>query len=152
MTLFFVQHGLAVAKEINPDRPLSEEGRQETASVSAHLRNAGVSVRRIYHSGKTRAEETAQILTGQIGDGKTYQLSGMGPNDDVKEFAATLDEDGAMYVGHLPHMEKLVSYLVTGDENAGAVKFSNSGVVCIEKDSAGFQVIWYLTPSICKAG
>jgi phosphohistidine phosphatase len=150
MAMYFVQHGLAVSKEINSDRPLSEEGRKATERISAHLKRSGVKIEKVYHSGKTRAEETAKILADQIGGSKLSELSGMSPNDDVKKFASTLKEEDAMYVGHLPHMEKLVSNLVAGDEAAGVVKFSNSGVVCIEKDNSGFRIIWYLVPCICN--
>ena len=149
MAMYFVQHGLSLSKEINPDRPLSEEGRNEVKLISAHLQKMGIRVKKIYHSGKTRARETAQIFSDRIGGGNVYELRGMSPNDDVIEFAETLKEDNTMYVGHLPHMEKLVSYLVTGDEKTGVVKFVNGGVVSVEKDSAGYHIEWYLKPSIC---
>ena len=73
----------------------------------------------------------------------------MKPNDDPTELAAILD-DGAMYVGHLPHLEKLVSLLVAGHENAGVVRFTNGGVVCLERDEDGFYIEWYITPSLCR--
>jgi phosphohistidine phosphatase len=117
--------------------------------VAAHLRKAGVAVKKVCHSGKTRAKETAQILAEHLGDGNLYEVPGMNPNDNVIEFAASLKED-TMYVGHLPHLGKLISYLVAGDEQAGAVKFVNGGVVCVEKDSSGYHMEWYLKPSSCK--
>ncbi len=150
MAMYFVQHGLALAKEVDPNRSLSADGRKEAKCISAHLRKMGVAVKKVYHSGKTRAEETAQIFADQIGDGSIWELSGMSPNDNAIEFAAALKEDETMYVGHLPHMGKLVSYLVAGDEEAGVVKFANGGVVCVERDSTGFHIEWYLKPSMCK--
>lgn len=150
MAMYFVQHGLALVKEVDPDRPLSADGRKEVTRISAYLREIGFTANKIFHSGKTRARETAEIFAEYIGDGTTFELPGMNPNDDAKKFAAGLKEDGAIYVGHLPHMEKLVSYLVTGDESAGVVKFTNGGVVCVEKDSTGFHIEWYLKPSMCK--
>ena len=149
MVMYFVQHGLALAKEADPERALSADGRKEVERISAHLHGVGLAVRKVYHSGKTRAEETARIFADRISDGKTEVISGMGPHDDVVEFASALEND-TMFVGHLPHMEKLVSYLVTGREDAGVVKFANGGVVCIEKDEAGFHIAWYLKPSMCK--
>ena len=91
--------------------------------------------------------ETAQIFTDKIGNGNIHELSGMAPNDDIKKFAKGLDEDNTMYVGHLPFMGKLVSYLTTRDENAGVVKFTNSGVVCVEKVGENSHIEWFLTPS-----
>jgi phosphohistidine phosphatase len=37
-------------------------------------------------------------------------------------------------------MEKLVSYLITGNEDAGVVKFTQGGVACIDKDSMGLSI------------
>ncbi|MEE8399159.1 MAG: phosphohistidine phosphatase SixA [Desulfobacterales bacterium] len=150
MAMYFVQHGLALTKEENTGRPLSAEGREEVECISAHLRKVGVTVKSICHSGKTRAKETAQIFADQLGDGSVFQQSGMAPKDDVKAFAALLEMDDSMYVGHLPHMGKLVSYLTTGDEDAGVVKFTNGAVVCVERDSAGHHIEWYLKPSTCS--
>ena len=149
MALYFVQHGLAIEKEVDPNRALSADGRKRVACIAVHLQKVGVAVKKVCHSGKTRAKETAQIFAEQIGDGNIYELSGMNPNDNVIEFAATLKEDGTMYVGHLPHMGKLVSYLISGGEDACVVNFANGGVVCVEKDSTGFHMEWYLKPSMC---
>ena len=149
MAMYFVQHGLALAKEVDSDRPLSVEGRTQIERISAHLKHKGVSVYKICHSGKTRAKETAQLFADQIGDSRVVELYGMEPNDNVMEFAKTLTEEDVMYVGHLPHMGKLVSYLITGDENRDIVQFRNGGVVCVQKENAGFHIEWYLTPSMC---
>lgn len=149
MPVYFVQHGVAVPEEVDSNRPLSADGRREVEAVAAHLRNVGVTVYKVCHSGKTRARETAQILAGQIGHGNVYEVQGMIPNDNVAAFAASLKEDNVMYVGHLPHLGRLVSFLVAGNENARVVQFVNSGVVCVERDSTGHHIEWYLTPSLC---
>ena len=150
MPIYFVQHGLALPEQVDPNRPLSAEGRKEVERIAAHLRQVEIVVKKVCHSGKTRAKETAQILAEQIGDGNIYERSGMSPNDSVIAFAAGLKEDDTMYVGHLPHLGKLVSYLVAGDEDANLVKFVNAGVVCVEKDNMGYHVEWYLKPSLCE--
>jgi phosphohistidine phosphatase len=150
MPIYFVQHGVAVSEEIDSNRPLSADGRREVEAVAAHLRKAGVAVNKVYHSGRTRAKETAQILAERIGDGNLYEEPGMNPNDSVVAFAAGLKEDNVMYVGHLPHLGKLLSYLVAGNENARVVQFVNSGAVCVERDSTGHYIQWYLSPSLCE--
>ena len=149
MAMCFVQHGLALQKGIDPNRPLSEKGRKEIECISAYLRKMGVTVKKVCHSGKARAKETAQIFADQIGDSNVYELSGMNPNDNVIEFTAVLNEDDTLYVGHLPHLGKLISYLTTGDEDAGVVAYVNGGIVCVKKDSTGHHIDWYLIPSMC---
>jgi len=149
MPMYFVQHGMAVAKEVDPDRPLSAEGRREVEQVGRCLRHMELTLRGIYHSGKTRARQTAEILSAEVGLDYASELDGMKPNDDVVMFAKAVADD-SMYVGHLPHLDKLVSHLVADDENAGVVSYSNGGVVCVGKDEAGYHVAWYLTPAACK--
>ena len=59
-------------------------------------------------------------------------------------------KENVMLVGHLPFMEKLTSYLITGDEDKPVFRFQNSGIVCLDQDETnGFWVIkWALMPNI----
>lgn len=148
MAMYFVQHGKALDKKVDPERPLSAEGRQEVEHISNYLREVGISVTKIYHSGKTRARETAQIFGEIIGEGLVWERPGMGPNDDVKAFSHDIETEDIMYVGHLPHLGKLVSLLTTGHEEANVVRFENGGVVCIEEGESGFHIEWYIKPSL----
>lgn len=79
-----------------------------------------------------------------------HLLPGIGPMDDVKSFAAQLDSgSGAMYVGHLPFMEKLTGFLVAQDENNCVCKFQNGGIVCLDQDGErGWFIRWTLLPDI----
>lgn len=148
MSIYFVQHGKCVAKEVDPDRPLSDEGRKEVERVAARLHKAGTALGQICHSGKTRARQTAEIMAGQLGVDWIIECAGMKPNDDAAEFAARL-EDNSMYVGHLPHLARLVSCLTADGEETEVVRFTNAGVVCVGRDDNGWYVEWYLTPSLC---
>ena len=57
MRLYLVQNGEAVAKEVDPDRPLSEHGREDIIRLAKWLEQRGVDVREIRHSGKTRTRQ-----------------------------------------------------------------------------------------------
>ena len=59
MRLYLVQHGEAKSKTEDPQRPLTERGREDVARVAAFAASAGLQVGQIRHSGKRRAEETA---------------------------------------------------------------------------------------------
>ncbi|MEA3276673.1 MAG: histidine phosphatase family protein, partial [Pseudomonadota bacterium] len=62
MRIYLTQHGLAVPKDVDPDRPLNERGREDMRRLADFLDKAGVHVEQVLHSGKTRAEQTAAIL------------------------------------------------------------------------------------------
>ncbi len=149
MALYFVQHGIALSKEQDFDRPLSEEGKRDVLRVAERLKQQQIRPSTICHSGKTRARQTAEIFAEKLSVPNVQEYAGMSPNDNVQGFANSLENDGTMFIGHLPHLAKVVSFLVTGDENSSVVKFANAAVVCIEQDESGFHIDWLLKPSLC---
>ena len=114
--------------------------------------NENVQVRRIIHSGKKRALQTAEIFMDILEpEADIAKRPGLAPMDDVTAFMATINpEDHTMVVGHLPYMERLVSHLVTGTLETPVIKFQNSGIVCLdrEKDSKSFFIRWTLFPRL----
>ena len=62
MRLFLVQHGKVLPKDVDLERGLSESGKQDVANVAAFLARGSVQVERIFHSGKKRAWETAELF------------------------------------------------------------------------------------------
>ncbi len=147
MAMYFVQHGIAVDKAINPDRPLSDEGRQGVETMARHLSANDIQLIKIYHSGKTRAEQTAAIFAETLKVAKPESRDLLNPNDDIEALIPQLEDD-CMYVGHLPHMQKLVSRLVCGDELSGVVIFENAGVVCVSQSEQTYILDWLIKPSI----
>jgi phosphohistidine phosphatase len=53
-----------------------------------------------------------------------------------------------MVVGHLPFMEKLVSYLSAGLVDKRVYKFQNSGIVCLDRENNDWFIKWTLNPDI----
>lgn len=152
MALYLVQHGVSLPKEIDPDRPLSDAGKATVERIAQVAAGYNVSVSLIEHSGKTRARQTAEIMASLLNpDGGVVQSSGLDPNDDVTTVADRYaDRDNVMIVGHLPFMERLVSYLVTGQPDLTIFKFQNGGIVCLDKDpaSGSWCIMWTLMPKI----
>ena len=85
MRLYLVQHGDALPEQVDPERPLSAEGRRDVEAVARLLASAGTRAVRVAHSGKLRAQQTAEVLAAawhlpQSGDrdGSQPQRSGRG--------------------------------------------------------------------------
>ncbi len=152
MKLYLVQHGHAVTKSENPDRPLSEQGREDVQRLACRLGDAAIDVPRIWHSGKLRAEETAALLARKIqAAGKPEAIKGILPNDPVTEFASDADvwDEDTMVVGHLPFMSRLLSLLLSSDMDARLVQFLPGSVVCMERvESDGWMINWMLRPEL----
>lgn len=148
MSIYFVQHGLSLTKEEDPNRGLSDAGRLEIETISHHLAKIGLRVKNVFHSGKTRALQTAQIFSDQMANGALCEQPGMNPNDPIPPLARTLQAADSLYVGHLPQLAKLIGYLVTGNEEHHVLKFTNGGVACLEQSGSQFHIQWVLTPSV----
>lgn len=148
-TIYFVQHGIARAKEIDQKRPLSDIGNAEVHKVAISLREHKVPIRKICHSGKLRALQTAAIFSEILGVANLNELAGMQPNDNPAQLIEQISEDGVMYIGHLPNIAKVVAQLVTGDSERTPIKFQNAAVVCIEIDESGACIKWFITPDMC---
>ncbi len=149
MAIYLSQHGKCHSSETDPDRKLTDDGRTESGITGKILRDKNVHISRIVHSGKTRAYETAAVFSGYLTPEKgIIAMDGMDPNDSVETFAVNTSFDDTLYVGHLPFMEKLASYLVTGDSGTETIKFYNSGIVCLERDNISGKVCisWTITP------
>ena len=146
--LYFAQHGLALDKLVNPDRPLSKAGIEQSSAIARQIQTSDITVSQIFHSGKLRAQQTAEIFAEHLSVTSVTAIDKLSPNDDVRHISQNLQTSDALYVGHLPHLEKLVAYLVTGNENDSIIKFQNSAVVCLEKSENHYQLRWYLTPEL----
>ena len=156
MALFLVQHGKNLPKDADPDKGLSEEGISEVTRIANVAKEYGIRAAGIYHSGKARAEQTAQIFASALDfQGEIREISGMKAMDDVTEFSKKIgreidSEKNSMLVGHLPFMEKLTGYLTTGSEEKTVFKFQNGGIVCLDEDREenSWAIQWTLMPHI----
>jgi len=71
--------------------------------------------------------------------------------DDVTVFADTIDSTkDVMLVGHLPFMERLTAYLITGSSEKPVFRFQNSGIICLDTDpvTESWVIKWMLMPHI----
>jgi phosphohistidine phosphatase len=152
MALFLVQHGRSLPRDADPDQGLSPEGVADTERIAGVARGYKVRVSVIRHSGKTRARQTAEIFASALQpEGGLEEATGLKPLDDVADAAGRVDADSnVMLVGHLPFMEKLTSYLVTGSADRPVFSFQNSGIVCLDRDVASHSwvITWTLMPKI----
>lgn len=152
MKLYLVQHAKAAPKEIDPDRSLTEEGLRDIQKVAAFIKPLNLQVDYLWHSGKKRAAQTAEVLAEavKLDEGVTAR-DGLAPNDDVTALAndlAAATEDIAI-VGHLPFLAKLASLLLAGSESVNTVAFKNASIVCLTRsDENRWQMDWMVIPEL----
>jgi len=152
MALYLVQHGKSLPKDKDPQKGLSQEGIAETERIAQVAKGYAIGVSKITHSGKTRARQTAEIFDAALKpSGGILEGSGLNPLDDVTVFVDSIDSTkDVMLVGHLPFMERLTAYMITGTSEKPVFKFQNSGIVCLDKDpdTESWVIKWTLMPHI----
>ena len=150
--VYLVQHGEAESKALNPQRPLSEQGMSDVRRVTRVLKQAGIKVNRIIHSGKLRAQQTAEIFANELAPGLQLETSDLiKPDDDPSAFEMQSNNfnTDTLVVGHLPFMAKLVSALVSGKNDQTAVAYQPGSIVCLELTGNGnWHINWMLRPDI----
>lgn len=153
MHVYLVQHGEAETKQVDPERPLTDRGRETVRDVAAAASRLGLEVTRIRHSGKTRAAQTAAQLAQALAPAEGIEaITGLAPNDDVAPVAEALASttEPLMLVGHLPFLARLAGALLCGDPRREPVRFRNGAVVCLVREAEEWQVAWVLTPELAR--
>ncbi len=152
MRVYLVQHGQSKSEEEDPQRRLTEKGIGEVKKVADFLRSLELKVDAVWHSGKARAQQTAELLAeAASARDRVVQREGLGPKDQVAPTKQALEKTGGdvMIVGHLPFLSKLVALLVTGSEANEIVEFQFGCVVCIERrDDGKWKIAWMIPPEL----
>lgn len=151
--VYLVQHGQAKPKEEDPDRSLSGEGVKTVERMARWAAWVGIEVNQIRHSGKLRAQQTAEILARAMRppEGGTAQ-TGLGPNDDVRPVAEALDDwpDSVMLVSHLPFLSRLASLLVAENPDVPLVWFRNAALVGLVRREGRWTLSCLVPPELVE--
>ena len=152
MMLYLMQHGDAVSKDVDPNRPLSETGRAQIRRVTELLESHGHRPSHVFHSGKLRATQTAEIVATSLAPGlECEEMAGLGPNDPPDALIDELSKrtEDMLLVSHMPLVGRLVNRLVGGAEGNVIVAFLPGSIACLERGEDQCWVIdWFLRPDI----
>lgn len=150
-----MRHGEAMSPQQDPERGLTENGKLKIKLVANHLKEKNISFKRVFHSKKKRAFETAEIMAQTIApDIKFQQHENIAPNDDPNSILNEIilwDED-TLITSHLPFVPNLMTQLTGQDAYLSAISFETGTIVCLERDNKGdWKVAWATAPSEISA-
>ena len=149
-TIYLMQHGAAVAKNVDPDRPLTDDGRRDVERLCRVIRERSLNADRVLHSGKARAQQSAELVASAFGAPVCLAVDGLSPKDPVAPWSqrlASATEDTVL-VGHLPFMAQLATLLLAGREEPPAVAFRPGSMICLAADEGTWAVAWMMRPEL----
>ena len=150
--LYLVQHAEAKRKEEDPERHITERGKEETEKIAQFLASKiKGEIEKIIHSTKIRAKETAEIFAKYLEPpGGLHEEKDLEPLADPSIWADRIKalNESIMIVGHLPYLSKLASLLLVGSPEKEIISFRYSGVLCLERTDDVWGIKWYVTPDM----
>lgn len=149
MRLYLVQHGIALTKDEDSQRRLSDQGRADITRLVAWLLANDVTVSRIWHSGKARARQTAELLGSVlVAGGKISAAEGLGPNDPPEVFLQRLQsvDTDTLIASHLPFVARILSQAIAGSPDQQLLEFRPGSIAAVERDERG---AWHLLCFAC---
>ncbi len=127
MELYLLRHGRPNPELVDPQKGLSPEGQAEIGSLGKLIKPLEISVSEIWHSGKTRARQTAELISSylEVKSG-IFEKKGLNPADRIEPIVGQIlaHKRDLMIVGHAPFLLYLSSLLLTGDPNRAALDYS----------------------------
>lgn len=153
MHIYLARHGDAIYQYPDDLSPLSTKGEKDIDALAKFLLPLQLQVT-IFHSGKLRAQQTAERLAaGVILNGAITVHEGLNPMDSVLPIANELNNgiSDVMLVGHMPFMGKLAGQLINKNANQDVVAFHKGTILCLEHTgNAEWVIDWVLHPGIMK--
>jgi phosphohistidine phosphatase len=154
MRLYLARHGTAASPAVDPECGLSREGQAEITRLAAFLKSLSLQPAEVWHSGKERAKQTAEILAAALGSPPMTLHAGLNPNDSPVTVAGELEAEDRdlMLVGHLPFMSLLSSYLLARGGPPEVISFRTGTMACLQRGSGEFwHLEWTLHPGLLPA-
>lgn len=155
MQVLIMRHGEAsYHADSDPQRNLTERGRQQTTEMAVWLRSQVAKIDWVLVSPYIRAQQTLDVVKAEFPLAATSTIetfSALTPNGDSMlsaDYLMTLAQDGVesvLIVSHLPLVGYLVSELCAG---VYPPMFSTSAVACVTLDAETGRgtLDWMQTP------
>lgn len=131
---------------MDPRRPLSDAGRATVDRVAARVLARGVRPDVVWHSGKLRARQTAEVFWRLCNPLADFSASrDLQPDDPPSWMRDRLrfEARSVLIAGHFPHLPRLLGLLLNVPADRDA-EFPVHGVVALETNDEGetWQELW----------
>jgi phosphohistidine phosphatase len=163
LNLYIIRHAIAEDRDSarwpdDADRPLTDRGRERFRAVAAVLGRVAPEIDVLLSSGFTRAWQTARIVSEVAGWPAPERCPALelGSSEEMcAAIGAHARSEAVAVVGHEPCLSELVSYLLTGDDDAMDLEFKKGAAVCLSLPAgpaAGSgRLMWVLTSRLARS-
>jgi len=159
MNIYLIRHADALPVDMHAitndaDRPLSDEGRRQSAGLAATFKRLDLRLDLVLTSPLKRAAQTAEELSKALNvpDLKPEVCDELAPGESSKRLFRSLRKLNANHVvlvGHEPDLGMHTAYLIGGKR--ARIEFAKGGAACVVCDQPPRKgtgvLLWLLTPN-----
>jgi len=143
--VYLVHHGEAVGPEVDPRRPLSQDGLRHVERLAKDAAARGTKPAVFWHSGKLRARQTAEAFWRACNAlaelSATRDLQPDDPPTWIRDRLRVESRD-VLIAGHFPHLPRLLNLLLDAPEDSPPA-FPAHGVVALAtEDGETWRELW----------
>lgn len=152
MRIIIVRHGETQLDLNQGDKVLTKKGKIEIAALATFIKNQAYNISEIWHSSKTRAVQTTQILAKTLEITHLKSKEALLPESSIEEnteFLQDISFDTLILVSHLPLVRNLVGYLTTKKTMAMCL-FEPGTAVCLQNIHGQYDIEWCISPSLVQ--
>jgi phosphohistidine phosphatase len=155
------RHGLAVERgderfPRDADRPLTRKGEKRVRQAARGLVALGVAPDLVLHSPLVRAEQTAELISRELGlsrkqRSETRSLLPGRKLPALAEELSHLEAKSVLCVGHAPHLDRFLALVVGA--RTGAFELGKAGAACLKLGDLPTPVgelEWLLSPAALR--
>jgi phosphohistidine phosphatase len=152
--VYLMRHGEAARSE--PDQPtsLTPKGRSDVERMARHLADRRITADILWHSPKTRAIQTSEILLKFLATPRTIvqEEEDLSPNGNFQNIFRKLIVQKVSHlfiISHLPSIGDLTSLILENVEHTSPLIFAPAGMTVLEWNGQ-WKWLWDLNPASLK--
>lgn len=150
MQLYLMRHGQAALNPTSMHVSLTPRGRQDAELMGKFARDEALDFNNIWHSDKTRAKQTAQIVAKAVGRSACLtERPDLTPESDIHSVVQDLNAarknnvGNILIVSHMPFLPRLSYDLLSNEQYPSALEFHTATMACFSpNDSNGWTLNW----------
>jgi len=145
--IVLVHHGHALGRDVDPTQPLSGRGLAASQRLVVEVAARGVKPDVIWHSGKFRARQTAELFWHACNPGAAFSVArGLQPADPPHVIQDQLETGNreVLLVGHMPHLTRLLRTLCRQLHDGPSIEFPEHGCVALQRQAGRWEELWRL--------
>jgi phosphohistidine phosphatase len=149
MKLYLMRHGEAAQTSQSSEQVLTPGGRACIENLAKQLQGKNLYLAQVFHSGKLRAQQTAEIICHELCPDVTPRiLDKIKPDDNPVAILPVINSwnEDSLITSHLPFIPNLVTLLTTTNSHLNSINYEPGTFICLKKNNNVWEIKWVEAP------